>query len=97
MGISEKNVPEERIIWGPTMRRIQALETALRRPGPMGQTAYGESPHVRPPGRPENLVVAGQVVVQDETGETWVEVHLTWEGTADAFEVAWSRVEGFTW
>ena len=47
------------------------------------------------PGAPNDVTLSNQTVVQDDTGKTWIEATFTWEGIADAFEIAWSRVEEF--
>lgn len=86
-----KNIPERKIIWENLglESRVKELETQINVPEATG--GGSGSPSGYTPNTPTSLTVSDQAVHQDNAGQTWTEVELSWEGNATEYEVAIAR------
>ena len=84
---------EDRIIWreGGLLDRIAALEGGGSR---VSAPATGGMPSYPPPGKPTAFMLVSQALKEDENGEKYVEVLLSWEGQADVFEIQYIETVG---
>lgn len=86
-------ISEERIVWSHDglAYRVRVLETRLS-PAVAGVSTGGGCGRVPGvPGRPTDLEVTAQQVVQDHLGQTLIAVTITWDGEANLWEVVWGE------
>lgn len=87
------SVHEDQIVWREDgiAYRVRVLETRLTSEGGRTGSPGGGTSAPGVPGKPTNVAVTAQSVVQDHLGQTLIAVTVSWDGAADLWEIAWGE------